>query len=73
MHQPIPAGTGNHVQPAVRHGTVVAAERSGKGTRAFFGLVGGTSSNCTITVDGTRFITIPDPTVGIADLARLLA
>jgi hypothetical protein len=41
---------------------------AGQTVELFFGLVGGTSSNCTVSIDGIRFITIPDPTVGIADL-----
>ena len=38
---------------------------AGQSVEFFFGLVGGTSTNCAVTVDGIRFITIPPPKVGI--------
>ena len=38
---------------------------AGQSVEFFFGLVGGTSTNCAVTVDGIRFITIPQPKVGI--------
>ncbi len=41
---------------------------AGQTVELFFGLVGGTSTNCTLAIDGIRFITVPDPTVGIADM-----
>jgi hypothetical protein len=39
---------------------------AGQSVELFFGLVGGTSTNCAVTVDGIRFITIPQPRVGLA-------
>ena len=38
---------------------------AGKSVELFFGLVGGTSTNCAVAVDGVRFITIPQPKVGV--------
>ena len=38
---------------------------AGQTVELFFGLVGGTSTNCAVAVDGVRFITIPEPKVGI--------
>ena len=32
----------------------------------FFGLAGGTSTNCQVAIDGLRFITLPTPKVGVA-------
>jgi hypothetical protein len=42
------------------------SEYAGQTVQLFFGLVGGGSTNCTLTVDGIRFITIPEPQVGLA-------
>ncbi len=39
---------------------------AGQGVELFFGRVGGTSTNCQVAIDGIRFITIPQPKVGIA-------
>ncbi len=39
---------------------------AGQSVELFFGLVGGTSTNCQVAIDGIRFITIPQPKVGIA-------
>ena len=38
---------------------------AGQTIELFFGLVGGTSTNCQVEIDGIRFITIPTPKVGI--------
>lgn len=38
---------------------------AGQSVELFFGLVGGTSTNCAMAVDGVRFITIPQPKVGL--------
>ena len=38
---------------------------AGQTVELFFGLVGGTSTDCAVSVDGIRFITIPQPKVGI--------
>ena len=38
---------------------------AGQSVELFFGLVGGTSTNCAVAVDGVRFITIPQPKVGL--------
>ena len=38
---------------------------AGQTVEMFFGLVGGTSTNCTATVNGLRFITIPQPAVNV--------
>ena len=37
----------------------------GQSVELFFGLVGGTSTNCQVAIDGIRFITIPQPKVGV--------
>ena len=34
--------------------------------KLFFGLAGGTSTNCQVAIDGLRFITLPTPKVGVA-------
>ena len=39
---------------------------AGQSVELFFGLVGGTSTNCQVAIDGIRFIIIPQPKVGIA-------
>ena len=39
---------------------------AGQSVELFFGLVGGTSTNCQVAIDGIRFITIPQPKVGLA-------
>ena len=39
---------------------------AGQRVELFFGLVGGTSTNCAVAVDGVRFIIIPQPKVGLA-------
>ena len=39
---------------------------AGLSVELFFGLVGGTSTNCQVAIDGIRFITIPQPKVGLA-------
>ena len=39
---------------------------AGQSVELFFGLVGGTSTSCAVAVDGIRFITIPQPKVGLA-------
>lgn len=36
---------------------------AGQTVEVFFGLVGGTSTGCAVTVDGLRFILIPEPTL----------
>ena len=38
---------------------------AGQSIEVFFGLVGGTSPDCEVAIDGLRFITIPTPKVGI--------
>lgn len=38
---------------------------AGQNVELFFGLVGGTSTNCQVAIDGIRFITIPLPKVGL--------
>jgi hypothetical protein len=38
---------------------------AGQTVELFFGLVGGTSTNCTAAIDGIRFITIPQPAVKV--------
>ena len=38
---------------------------AGQSVELFFGLVGGTSTNCAVAVNGVRFITIPQPKVGV--------
>jgi hypothetical protein len=38
---------------------------AGQSVELFFGLVGGTSTNCTVAVDGIRFVTIPEPKLGL--------
>ena len=38
---------------------------AGQSVEWFFGLVGGTSTNCQVAIDGIRFITIPQPKVGV--------
>lgn len=42
---------------------------AGQNVELFFGLVGGTSTNCQVAVDGIRFITIPPPQVAISSVA----
>ena len=39
---------------------------AGQSVELFFGLTGGTSTNCTVAIDGVRFLTIPQPKVGVA-------
>ena len=39
---------------------------AGQNIELFFGLAGGTSTNCQLAIDGLRFITVPIPKVGIA-------
>ena len=41
------------------------SDLAGQTVELFFGLVGGTSTNCTATFNGLRFITIPQPTVKV--------
>ena len=40
---------------------------AGQSMELFFGLAGGTSTNCEVAIDGIRFITLPTPKVGIAN------
>jgi len=42
---------------------------AGQDIELFFGLAGGTSTNCEVAIDGIRFITIPHPKIGIVDAA----
>jgi hypothetical protein len=39
---------------------------AGQTIELFFGLAGGTSSDCEVAIDGIRFITIPNPKVAVA-------
>ena len=39
---------------------------AGQSVELFFCLAGGTSTNCQLVIDGLRFITIPQPKVGVA-------
>ncbi|MEO6786072.1 MAG: hypothetical protein ABI318_08060, partial [Chthoniobacteraceae bacterium] len=39
---------------------------AGQTVELFFGLSGGTSTDCTVAIDGIRFITMPTPKVGVA-------
>ncbi len=39
---------------------------AGQTIEVFFGLAGGTSTNCEVAIDGLRFITVPTPNVGVA-------
>ncbi len=39
---------------------------AGQSVELFFGLVGGTSTNCQVSVDGVRFITVPQPQLAIS-------
>ena len=38
---------------------------AGQNIELFFGLAGGTSTNCEAAIDGIRFITMPNPKVGV--------
>jgi hypothetical protein len=38
---------------------------AGQSVELFFGLTGGTSTNCEVAIDGVRFITIPPPRVAL--------
>ncbi len=40
---------------------------AGQDIELFFGLAGGTSTNCEVAIDGVRFITVPQPKIGIVD------
>ena len=46
---------------------------AGQSVELFFGLVGGTSTNCQVAVDGIRFITIPEPKIGLSDMGANVA
>ena len=39
---------------------------AGQSIELFFGLAGGTSTNCEVAIDGLRFITVPPPKVALA-------
>lgn len=39
---------------------------SGETVELYFGMIGGTSSGCTLTVQGVRFITLPEPWLGVS-------
>ena len=39
---------------------------AGQSIELFFGLAGGTSTNCQLAIDGLRFVTVPAPKVGVA-------
>ena len=39
---------------------------AGQTVEVFFGLTGGTSTDCEVTIDGLRFITLPKPTLSMA-------
>ena len=41
---------------------------AGQDIELFFGLSGGTSTNCQLAIDGIRFTTIPLPTIGLVDM-----
>ena len=41
---------------------------AGQSIELFFGLAGGTSTNCQLAIDGLRFVTVPAPKVGVAIL-----
>ena len=40
---------------------------AGQDIELLFGLAGGTSTNCEVAIDGVRFITVPQPKIGIVD------
>jgi hypothetical protein len=40
---------------------------AGQDIELLFGLTGGTSTNCEVAIDGVRFITVPEPKIGIVD------
>lgn len=42
---------------------------AGQDIELLFGLTGGTSTNCEAAIDGVRFITVPQPKIGIVDAA----
>ena len=42
---------------------------AGQSVELMFGLTGGTSTNCEAAIDGVRFITVPQPKIGIVDAA----
>ena len=42
---------------------------AGQDIELFFGLAGGTSTNCEVAIDGVRFITVPQPKIGIVKAA----
>ncbi len=42
---------------------------AGQDIELLFGLTGGTSTNCEAAIDGVRFITVPQPRIGIVDAA----
>ena len=42
---------------------------AGQDIELLFGLTGGTSTNCEVAIDGVRFITVPQPKIGIVDAA----
>ena len=46
---------------------------AGQSVELFFGLAGGTSTNCEVAIEGIRFITMPTPKIGIADAAPNVA
>ena len=39
---------------------------AGQSIELFFGLAGGTSTNCEVAIDGLRFITVPPPKIALA-------
>lgn len=50
------------------------SEYAGQQVELYFGLVGGTSSGCTLAIDGIRFVTMPTPKLAatvLGDQARL--
>lgn len=38
---------------------------AGQSVEVFFGLAGGTSTNCELAIDGLRFVTVPTPKVAV--------
>src|ERR1700729_2916935 len=52
--------------PFAHSGAIPIAEWAGQSVELFFGLVGGTSTNATVTIDAMRFYQLAPPSLSIA-------